>query len=92
MIPVEGEGLQPHSFRVAKLRNNYHSWLYIITASHLLASTLLDTNMADYQPPKSPTLLPPRKSVELEDPGARGLGIPLRSKLDSDANKLHRIR
>lgn len=25
-------------------------------------------------PPKSPTLVPPRKSVELEDPGARDLG------------------
>ncbi len=25
-------------------------------------------------PPKSPTLLPPRKSVELEDPGAHDLG------------------
>ena len=31
--------------------------------------------MADFSnPPKSPTLLPPRKSVELEDPGARELG------------------
>ena len=27
------------------------------------------------EPPKSPTLLPPRKSVELEDPGAHDLGI-----------------
>ena len=26
-------------------------------------------------PPKSPTLLPPRKSVELEDPGAHNLGV-----------------
>ncbi|KAK3173739.1 hypothetical protein OEA41_007071 [Lepraria neglecta] len=26
-------------------------------------------------PPKSPTLLPPRKSVELEDPGAHDLGV-----------------
>ena len=26
------------------------------------------------RPPKSPTLQPPRKSVELEDPGARDLG------------------
>ena len=25
-------------------------------------------------PPKSPTLIPPRKSVELEDPGAHELG------------------
>ena len=30
--------------------------------------------MADTNPPKSPTLLPPRKSVELEDPGAHDLG------------------
>ena len=30
--------------------------------------------MTDTQPPKSPTLLPPRKSVELEDPGAHDLG------------------
>lgn len=30
------------------------------------------------QPPKSPTLVPPRKSVELEDPGARDLGEYLR--------------
>lgn len=31
--------------------------------------------MADIShPPKSPTLLPPRKSVELEDPGAHDLG------------------
>ena len=30
--------------------------------------------MADEQPPKSPTLLVPRKSVELEDPGAHELG------------------
>lgn len=28
-------------------------------------------------PPKSPTLLPPRKSVELEDPGAHDLGVLL---------------
>lgn len=28
-------------------------------------------------PPKSPTLLPPRKSVELEDPGAHDLGMGL---------------
>jgi hypothetical protein len=34
--------------------------------------------MADYSdPPKSPTLLPPRKSVELEDPGAHDLGMLL---------------
>ena len=34
--------------------------------------------MADYSnPPKSPTLLPPRKSVELEDPGAHELGPPV---------------
>ena len=26
-------------------------------------------------PPKSPTLAPPRKSVELEDPGAHELGM-----------------
>ena len=31
--------------------------------------------MADLShPPKSPTLIPPRKSVELEDPGAHDLG------------------
>ena len=31
--------------------------------------------MADLShPPKSPTLVPPRKSVELEDPGAHDLG------------------
>ena len=30
--------------------------------------------MTDTQPPRSPTLLPPRKSVELEDPGAHDLG------------------
>lgn len=37
--------------------------------------------MADHaDPPKSPTLLPPRKHVELEDPGAHELGI-LRSIL-----------
>ena len=31
--------------------------------------------MADFSnPPRSPTLLPPRKSVELEDPGAHELG------------------
>ena len=30
--------------------------------------------MADNQPPKSPVLLPPGKSVELEDPGAHELG------------------
>lgn len=31
--------------------------------------------MADFPgPPKSPTLQPPRKSVELEDPGAHDLG------------------
>jgi len=29
--------------------------------------------MASIQPPKSPTLVPPRKSVELEDPGAHDL-------------------
>ena len=28
-------------------------------------------------PPKSPTLIPPRKSVELEDPGAHDLGTDL---------------
>ena len=34
--------------------------------------------MADFSnPPKSPTLLPPRKSVELEDPGAHELGPSL---------------
>lgn len=31
--------------------------------------------MAHIEPPKSPTLLPPRKSVELEDPGAHDLGV-----------------
>lgn len=31
--------------------------------------------MADLShPPKSPTLVPPHKSVELEDPGAHDLG------------------
>ena len=30
--------------------------------------------MANHNPPKSPTLIVPRKSVELEDPGARDLG------------------
>ena len=30
--------------------------------------------MAGIQPPRSPTLAPPRKSIELEDPGAHELG------------------
>lgn len=30
--------------------------------------------MASSDPPRSPSLEPPRKSVELEDPGAHSLG------------------
>ena len=39
------------------------------------------------QPPKSPTLLPPRKSVELEDPGAHELSDNEEDEHFSDAQE-----
>ena len=48
--------------------------------------------MADFSnPPKSPTLLPPRKSVELEDPGAHELGPSLCHPYAINASSLTKL-
>lgn len=48
--------------------------------------------MADFSnPPKSPTLLPPRKSVELEDPGAHELGPSLYRPYAINASNLTKL-